>query len=55
MKASDITDVACENCGTVHQNVVTNEIEFCAECCEHENTEAELTGTYCMDCGMDVS
>lgn len=53
MKPTDINEVECENCGTVHETHA-NEIEVCEECCQHENTETELTGEYCMDCGAQV-
>lgn len=43
----------CQNCGRTLE-VATNDVAFCDECCPHENTESELTGTYCQDCGNKV-
>lgn len=44
-------EVECENCGTVHTDVVPP-LEVCQECCPHDDvTESALIGGTCNDCG----
>lgn len=53
MKASDANQTGtCQNCGAEHRGCT--DMEICHECCDHENTEEELTRTTCLDCGAGV-
>lgn len=43
----------CLGCGRTLR-LASDDVETCKDCCDHENTTAELTCTVCDDCGTKL-